>query len=126
MAYATVDDVQSRISRTLDNAERTMCGTLLDDAALIIDTFNQFADDDAKKLVSCNMVIRSIGDGQQYVPGPIGATQGTVSALGYSQSWTMSSGGSVGELYLTKIDKRLLGVLGRITYVSPFEEGGTC
>lgn len=124
MAYATYTDVQARITRTLDQSEQTLCTTLLGDAATIIDTFNANASADAKKLVSCNMVIRAIGDGQS-VGAPIGSTQGTMSALGYSQSWTMPSGASVGELYLTKIDKRLLGASGQIVYLNPYAEDST-
>ncbi len=38
----------------------------------------------------------------------------------YSQTWTMS-GGSVGELYLSKLEKKLLGVGDRIGARSPLE-----
>lgn len=118
MAYATTADIQSRMTRTLSESELTACATILDDAAIIIDTVNASASADAKKLVSCNMVIRAIGGDQSM---PIGASQGTVSALGYSQSWTMPSGASVGELYLTRMDKRILGALGKIGQLFPFE-----
>ena len=33
MAYATVQDVQARMIRTMDSTEQTVCGNLLDDAA---------------------------------------------------------------------------------------------
>ena len=118
MTYATTSDIQSRMTRTLSDVEIAVCNSLLDDAAIIIDTFNASASADAKKLVSCNMVIRAIGGDQSM---PIGASQGTVSALGYSQSWTMPSGASVGELYLTRMDKRILGALGKIGQIFPFE-----
>ena len=52
---------------------------------------------------------------------PVGSTQGTATALGYSQSWTMS-GGSSGELYLSKLEKKLLGVGSRIGACSPLED----
>ena len=57
-----------------------------------------------------------------YVPNvyPLGSTQGSVSAMGYSQSWTMGSG-SAGELYLSKLEKKLLGVGDRIGARSPLE-----
>ena len=118
MTYATTSDIQSRMTRTLSESELTACATILDDAAIIIDTVNASASADAKKLVSCNMVIRAIGGDQSM---PIGASQGTVSALGYSQSWTMPSGASVGELYLTRMDKRILGALGKIGQIFPFK-----
>ena len=53
---------------------------------------------------------------------PTGATQGSMSALGYSQSWTVGSGGSVGELYLSKLDKQLLGRSNSIGSYSPVQE----
>ncbi len=124
MAYATVSDVEARMTRTLSTAEETMCGTLLDDAAVIIDAYNANASADAKKIVSCNMVIRKLGDGEDSGI-PIGATQGSMSGLGYSQSWTLSAG-STGELYLAKIDKKLLGVGNQIGSYSPVEELVPC
>ena len=124
MAYATVSDVQARMTRTLSTAEQTMCGTLLDDAAVLIDSYNVNASADAKKIVSCNMVIRKLGDGEDSGI-PMGATQGSMSGMGYSQSWTLSNG-STGELYLAKVDKKLLGVGNQIGSYSPVEELATC
>ena len=46
---------------------------------------------------------------------------GTATALGYSQSWTMGSGSS-GELYLSKLEKKLLGVGSKIGARSPLED----
>jgi hypothetical protein len=120
MAYATVADVQARMTRTMSADEQTMCATLLDDAAIIIDSFNVSATEDAKKIVSCRMVIRQMGDGDD-VGVPIGATQGSMSGLGYSQSWTLSSG-STGEMYLSKMDKQLLGYGNKIGSYSPAQE----
>jgi hypothetical protein len=126
MAYATVEDVQARMSRTLTPEEETTCSTLLDDAAVIIDTFNSEAGADAKKVVSCRMVIRSLGDGET-TGFPMGASQGSMSGLSYSQSWTLGSGGGVGELYLAKLEKQMLGYGNRIGSHSPLEDmtGGT-
>ena len=119
-AYATVSDVQARMTRTMSSAEQTMCSTLLDDAAVIIDTFASGAPSDAKNIVSCRMVIRQLGDGES-MGVPIGATQGSMSGLGYSQSWTVSSG-STGELYLSKLDKQLLKCGNKIGSYSPVQE----
>lgn len=124
MAYATVSDVETRMTRTLSTEEETMCGTLLNDAAIIIDAYNANAIADAKKIVSCNMVIRKLGDGEDSGI-PIGATQGSMSGLGYSQSWTLSNG-STGEMYLSKIDKKILGVSNTIGSYSPVEELVPC
>jgi hypothetical protein len=120
MAYATVADVQARMTRTMSADEQTICATLLDDAAIIIDAFNASATADAKKIVSCRMVIRQMGDGDD-AGVPIGATQGSMSGLGYSQSWTLSNG-STGEMYLSKMDKQLLGYGNKIGSYSPAQE----
>ena len=120
-AYATVADVQARMSRTMSAAEQTMCGTMLDDAAVIIDSYNANATADAKKVVSCRMVIRALGDGTDSGI-PMGASQGSMSGLGYSQSWTIGSGGAAGEMYLAKLDKKLLGCGDQIGSYSPTQE----
>lgn len=119
MSYATITDIQARMTRTLSQSEETVATNLLDDAAVIIDSYNASATADAKKVVSCRMVIRALGDGETDVP--VGATQGSMSGLGYSQSWTVSNG-SVGELYLTRMEKKLLGVGDKVGSYSPMEE----
>lgn len=119
MAYATVNDVQARMTRQLTQDEQAMCSTLLDDAAVLIDAAAPDASADAKKVVSCRVVIRAVGNDEGV---PIGASQGSQSALGYTQSWTMGTGGSVGELYLAKTDKRLLGVGNQVGSYSPVQE----
>ena len=106
MAYATVSDVQARMTTTMDETQQTICGNLLDDAAIIIDAFNINADTDKKKLVSIRMVQRAINVDSDI---PLGATQGSMSAMGYSQSWTMGTNTTVGELYLNKLEKEILG-----------------
>ena len=122
MAYATVDDVQERMTRTMSEEEQSVCETLLDDAAVIIDAYNKDADKAAKKVVSCRMVIRSMGSGDSDTQIPLGATQGSMAALGYSQSWTIGSGGAVGEMYLGRLEKKMLGVGERIGSKSPIED----
>ena len=89
--------------------------------AILIDSYNTQASDDAKKVVSCRAVIRALGDGETSGV-PMGASQGSMSGLGYSQSWTISAGGSVGELYLGKADKQLLGYGNKIGSYSPTQE----
>lgn len=120
MAYATYTDVQSRMNRTLSEDEQAICTTLLSDAAVMIDAFNAEASAEIKLVVSCRMVIRALGDGQT-IGIPVGATQGSMAGLGYSQSWTVSNG-SVGELYLSKVDKQLLGRGNTIGSYSPVED----
>ncbi|WP_303924514.1 hypothetical protein [Subdoligranulum variabile] len=124
MAYAEVTDVEAGF-RTLSEEEKTLCAHLLEEAATVIDAYNQDAAAERKQLVSCRMVRRQLdagpGAAQNAVTFPMGASQGSASALGYSQTWTMS-GGSVGELYLSKLEKKLLGVGDRIGARSPVED----
>ena len=82
--------------------------------------FNANASSDKKKIVSCNAVIRAIGTGDSDIP--VGATQGSMAALGYSQSWTIGSGGATAELYLSRTDKKILGSGNSIGSHSPIEE----
>ena len=123
MAYATYSDVQTRMGVTFSTTDQQVCTSLLDRAALMIDSFAVASDksEAIKKEVSVNMVSRVMGE--KTTSGvPQGATQGSMSGLGYSQSWTISSGGSVGELYFSKDDKRLLGVGNQIGSYSPVQE----
>lgn len=122
MLYAEVKDVEAGF-RTLSKDEQARCTALLEEAAVIVDSCNADASADAKRLVSCRMVRRQLGEGDSEggVSFPMGSTQGTATALGYSQSWTMS-GGSSGELYLSKLEKQLLGVGNRIGARSPLED----
>lgn len=120
MAYAAVTDVQARMVRDLTEDEQSVCAALLDDAAVMIDAVAKNAAADAKTVISCRMVQRALGAGDAGVP--IGATQGSQSALGYSQSWTVGTGGTVGELYLSRADRRLLGLGSRIGSYSPSQE----
>ncbi|MBQ5477953.1 MAG: hypothetical protein IIT64_09175 [Bacteroidaceae bacterium] len=119
MAYATVEDVQSRMAKELTGSQQDVCNTLLDDAAVLIDACKTNATDDQKKVVSCSMVMRAMGSANE-VGVPVGATQGSASALGYSQSWTIGNG-STGELYLTRTEKKILGASNRIGSYSPVE-----
>lgn len=120
MLYAEVQDVEAGF-RALSKEEQIRCVALLSEAAVIIDHYNPDADADTKRVVSCRMVRRPLGDGEDGVSFPMGATQGTATALGYSQSWTMGSGSS-GELYLSKLEKKLLGVGSKIGARSPLED----
>lgn len=121
MTYATAADIEEWVGRTLEEeAEQAKCEMLLETAAEIIDAYAKNAGESVKKYVSCQMVARVIGIGSQDLGVPIGASQGTMSALGYSQSWTIG-GGSSGELYLSKTEKRMLGVGNSIGSYSPVQ-----
>ena len=117
MAYATIEQVEAGF-RELDADEREVCSALLDEAAVMIDAAAKDAGEEVKRVVSCRMVRRVIGSTDTDL-APIGTTQGTVSAGGYSQTWTV--GGTTGELYLSKTEKTLLGVGNRIGARSPLE-----
>jgi len=119
MAYASITDVQARMTAQLTSDQMRVCTALLDDAAVLIDAFAPDAPYAAKTAVSCSMIIRAFGSATE-MGVPMGASQGSASALGYSQSWTISSGGT-GELYLTKAEKRMLGVGNKIGSYSPVE-----
>jgi hypothetical protein len=114
MAYATVQDVQDRMSEPMTTAQQNICSNLLNDAGIIIDSFNANAAADAKKIVSIRMVQRSMSIDPDI---PVGATQGSMSAMGYAQSWTMGTNTSVGELYLNRTEKKLLGYGNKIGIV---------
>lgn len=120
MAYATVTDVQNRMLRTMSEDESAVCQFMLDDAAVIIDAYNSAASASAKMIVSCQMVERALSDGAESGI-PMGATQGSMSALGYTQSWTIGSG-TTGELYISKAEKKLLGAGNSIGSYSPTEQ----
>lgn len=119
MAYATVAQVAAGF-RPLTEQEQSVCSALLDEAAIIIDAYNSQASADAKQVVSCRIVRRAIGAGDASVP--MGATQGSMTAGPYSQSWTMSNG-STGELYLGKLEKTLLGGY-RLGATNPYAQAG--
>ena len=122
MGYAEIEDVESGF-RALNGEEQNRCFVLLEEAAAIIDAYGRDADPEIKKLVSCRMVRRMLADNGDAPLYPMGATQGSASVLGYTQSWTMGSG-SAGELYLSKLEKKLLGAGSRIGAASPLE--GLC
>ena len=124
-AYATVEDVQGRMLNTMTEDQEAICENLLDDAAVMIDAVALNASADAKKVVSCRMVIRAMNVAEDV---PVGASQGSMSALGYSQSWTMGTNASVGELYLSSQDKKTLGVGNAIGASDPLVslEGRRC
>lgn len=117
MAYATVADVEASY-RELTEQEEAVCSALLDRAVVYIDDLNANADLSRKKEVSIRMVQRAL-DNMEGVP--MGATQGSMGALGYTQSFSVG-GGSIGELYISKLEKRLLGVGNQIGSHSPTED----
>lgn len=119
--YATVQDVQDRMLKPMTESQQSVCAKLLEGAARIIDKFNVNATADNKNEVSIRMVQRAI-ESSSLSDIPIGSTQGSIAAMGYSQSWTMGTNASVGQLYLDRTDKNLLGGGSKIGSYSPLEE----
>ena len=118
MIHVTCEDIEARY-RDLDADERARCTTLLRDAEAMVDAFSgENVTDEIKALVCRSMVIRALNSSDACVP--IGATQATQTGLGYTQSYTFGSGQS-GELYFSRMEKRLLKINARIGSVSPLE-----
>jgi hypothetical protein len=111
MAFATYEDVEARW-RFLSLDERTKVTCLLDDAAVILGSKVAVDPTDeaqaaALKLVSCGMVVRAMvaAASDAFGVGELTATMGP-----FSQ--TASYANPNGDLYLTKEERRLLGVVG--------------
>lgn len=141
MIYVSSSDVQARMTREMSPEECDVCDRLLRDAVEMIYTIaphlagpedltdpDTITDDsiigdlELGKMVACRMVIRALGDGGAAAgAAPIGATQGSMSGLGYTQSWTMANGGSTGELYLSKTERQLLRRGNSIGSYSPVQ-----
>ena len=69
MAYATAEDVQRRMVKPLSDVQTNVCIELLEDASVLIDAVAPTASEEAKKAVSCSMVIRALGSqGEVGVP----------------------------------------------------------
>lgn len=116
--FTSVEQVEAGF-RILSSDERAKCEALIQEASIMVETAAPAAGDAVKGLAVCRMVRRAIGSGAQ--EAPMGSTQGSVSALGYSQSWTFSNG-STGELYLGKAERSMLGLANKIGASNPYRE----
>ena len=118
MAFATYSDIEARW-RTLSADEQGRATTLLGDAAVILKQRVTVVDGDqeqadALKLVSCNMVIRSMlaSASDAFGVDQLSATMGPFAQTAHYANPN-------GDLYLTKNEKKLLGIgggRGRILY----------
>lgn len=111
MAFATYEDVEGRW-RTLTAEEQTRATALLDDAATILSGMVTVDDCDvhqaaALNLVSCNMVIRSMVASASSAFG-VDELQATMGPFGQTAHFANPNG----DMYLTKLDKKLLGIGG--------------
>lgn len=110
--FAQVEDLQARF-RELSESEKLKAGTLLDDASSMLQTEFQRAgkqidpDDELQKVnlkvVACSMVKRVLANG---IDGDV--TQKSVTAGSYTEQVTFAS--STGEMYITKQERRILGI----------------
>lgn len=118
MAYTSIDDVTAGF-RDLDADETARAESLINEAETMIAALGACsAPVETKVLVVSRMVRRALGSGVQVAP--LGSTQGSMSAGGYSQSWTIG-GGTSGELYLSRFERRILGLGNSIGSGSPLE-----
>lgn len=106
MAFATLEDLEARW-RPLSEAEQSRARTLLDDAAVYLSSLvpSLCGKEDALRIVSCSMVQRAMASSSG---DAFGADKLTIGADIYSQ--TLSYSGTMGGMYLTASEKRLLGV----------------
>ncbi|HAM15348.1 MAG TPA: hypothetical protein DCP91_05730 [Eggerthellaceae bacterium] len=110
MAYADVSDLEVRW-RTLTADEQTRAEALLDDASAMLDAYVTVDETDEKqlnllKIVVCNMVERAMSTGDDMY----GVTQQSMTAVGFSQQFSYAN--PTGDLYITKTEKRMLGISG--------------
>ena len=117
-AYATVADVEARW-RDLSTSDEARCGVLLDDASAMLTKLVAVDPSDTEqadllKTVCCNMVIRVMSSSEDL----FGVSQASMTAGPYTQS--MSYSNPSGDMYLTKTEKKLLGIsTGYIGSIEP-------
>lgn len=123
MAYALVSDIEARW-RDLSTAEEVRASVLIDDASAMLEQLVDVDASDAKqaallKTVCCNMVIRAMSASEY---DAFGASQMSMTAGPYTQQFTYVN--PSGDMYLTKMEKRLLGVTSSyITSIRPMMAG---
>lgn len=109
MGFAEVHDIEARW-RALTVEETARADALIADASAILESLVSVVGEDERqaellKTVCCSMVIRAMS---ATAADSYGATQMSMTAGAYSQSWTYSN--PTGDLYLTRLEKRLLGI----------------
>lgn len=117
MAYATLEDLEARRG-VLDPDDREKAAALLDDAAVILDGLVTMDGSEEQEtllmIVSCNMVSRALSA----TPDAFGVSSLSTTAGVYSESLQYAN--PSGDMYLTKLEKRLLGVTtSYIGYIRP-------
>lgn len=118
-SFANPSDLEQRW-RPLSASEMVRAETLLSDASLIVDAEIERKGcprpaKDLLKVVVCQMVERAMGVQSDL----IGAGQGSMSLGDYTRTITFS-GSTAGDLYLTRGERRLLGLdRARVSSVRP-------
>ena len=124
MLFADVSDLEARW-HTLDESEAAKAEVLLSDASAILTRLIgeiDISDTDYMQLlkqVCCSMVIRAMSatESDSYGVDSMSMTAGV-----YSQSWNYNN--PTGDLYLTKLEKRMLGITtGYIGSIRPMMRG---
>jgi len=128
MAFATYQDIEARW-RTLTADEQAVATTLLDDASNVLESLVEIDESDEKqaanlKQVCCSMVIRSMVASASSAFG-VDELSATMGPFGRTMHYSNPNG----DIYLTKFEKRLLGISGgrgRILYpgYGPIDDGG--
>ena len=122
MAYAEVSDIEARW-RQLSTDEKSRAAVLIEDASAMLSTLVVVdgSDEQATNLrtVCCNMVIRAMS---ATAADSYGVSQQSITAGPYTQSFSYSN--PSGDMYLTKLEKRLLGIsVGYIGTIRPMMAG---
>lgn len=115
--YGEVDDPEA-LEEVLMDATRAICAEL-DKAGIPYDGPDEgFAD---RLMQACrSMAYRAMGPDSSEVP--LGATQFSQGADGYTQSFTL--GNPYGDVYMTKAEKRLLGIgSAKAAFAYPWGDG---
>lgn len=109
MAFADVSDLESRW-RELSTDEEARANVLLGDASAILSALvkvdnSDYEQSELLKMVCCDMVIRAMS---ATAYDSFGLSQSSITAGPYTQSFSYSN--PSGDMYLTKLEKRLLGI----------------
>lgn len=112
--YATVEDIEAGW-RTLTDEERLAAEQGIEDASVILETLltrrgidPTTVDQDVARIVTRNMVRRSLPDPESVATVPDGVKSQQISVDIFQRSLTFAS--PTGEVYLTKLEKTMLGL----------------
>lgn len=123
MAFADVSDLESRW-RELSTEEEARANVLLGDASAILSALvtvdnSDYEQSELLKMVCCDMVIRAMS---ATASDAFGVSQTSMTAGPYTQSFSYSN--PSGDMYLTRLEKRLLGITtGYIGSIRPMMKG---